>query len=359
MNYFDLPCPACGEIMKDGDDIVVCPECATPHHRECWNKNGHCINSGLHDEGFVWSARSSSKKHEENIPKNEEQPSQESKENTVCHICGSENPSDVLHCGNCGALLGETEVPEKNCPLCGAQNPANELFCSSCGSPLTTQENPFVHNSGIDENEIIGSHTAGDYALYTQLNAKNYIPKFRKLEAKKITFNWGAFVFGANWFLFRKIYKAGIILLIVFASITMMTAPLQSRLIEATEEFYSLSQPIIEAANSENAITASDAQIEKIINDYYAATKNPMLILSAVFLLQRLVCGFIADKIYYKKVNSDLKIIGETVDDKIVRKMMIARRGSVSFAAFFAGNLGEQVLLNLLVLAADAVSGVL
>ena len=37
-------CFSCGEVFKDGDDIVVCPECGTPYHRECYLKEGKCIN---------------------------------------------------------------------------------------------------------------------------------------------------------------------------------------------------------------------------------------------------------------------------------------------------------------------------
>lgn len=360
MNYFNIPCPACGEAMKDGDDIVVCPECATPHHRECWKKNGQCVNTALHSEGFVWTPDASSKPEDAAV--SDDAPSAETQEDpdvTLCHICGSENPKDALHCGNCGALFGEDEKPKKNCPFCGGENDGETVFCRSCGAPLASEgSNPFMNGTDTDANEIIGNYSAGDYALYTQLNTKNYIPKFRKLEAKKITFNWGAFLFGPNWFLFRKIYKVGVILLVVFASVTMMTAPLQTKLLEATEKFYSQSQPIIGTENAEE-LEISDEEIEKIITTYYAEIQKPMLILSAIMLVERILCGFIADRLYYKKINADLKIIGETVDDKGVRNIMIARRGSVSFLAFFAGNLGEQVLLNLLVMAADAVSGVI
>lgn len=56
MKYNGLPCPVCGRIMTDDDDIVVCPECATPQHRECWMKTGHCINEDKHSSGYVWAA---------------------------------------------------------------------------------------------------------------------------------------------------------------------------------------------------------------------------------------------------------------------------------------------------------------
>ena len=364
MNYYNLPCPVCGGVFKDGDDIVVCPECATPHHRECWHSNGCCVNSELHSTDFVWKRKTT--KAEESAPETQTPETQipfaeENPEVTVCHICGSENPKDALHCGNCGALFGETENPVKKCHVCGTDNPAERLNCHECGAPLSEDGgNPFMSSLGIDENEKIGDYTAGDYALYTQLNAKRYIPKFRNIENGKLTFNWGAFLFGASWFLFRKIYKVGIILLTVFVSVTMMTAPLQDKVLTATDEFYSQSQPLLSALeNPETASTVSEEQLMQVIDKYYSSVAKPMFILGAILLLERLVCGFIADKIYYKKINADLKIIDETVEDPGVRNIMIARRGSVSFLAYFAASLGEQALLSIFVSLADMLSGVI
>ena len=48
-NYTGKKCFSCGEVFKDGDDIVVCPECGTPYHRECYLKEGKCINDALHE----------------------------------------------------------------------------------------------------------------------------------------------------------------------------------------------------------------------------------------------------------------------------------------------------------------------
>lgn len=36
MDYRGQHCPICGKEFCDGDDIVVCPECGTPYHRECY-----------------------------------------------------------------------------------------------------------------------------------------------------------------------------------------------------------------------------------------------------------------------------------------------------------------------------------
>jgi len=50
-------CLFCTERFGDTDDVVVCPECGTPHHRSCYAENGFCANAERHAEGFEWRSR--------------------------------------------------------------------------------------------------------------------------------------------------------------------------------------------------------------------------------------------------------------------------------------------------------------
>ena len=54
MIYTGEKCPVCGKNFVEGDDIVVCPVCGTPHHRDCYNLHNACANEGLHAENFEW-----------------------------------------------------------------------------------------------------------------------------------------------------------------------------------------------------------------------------------------------------------------------------------------------------------------
>ena len=51
MRYENEKCVVCGELFKEGDKIVVCPDCGTPHHRECYENNGECACEKLHNDG--------------------------------------------------------------------------------------------------------------------------------------------------------------------------------------------------------------------------------------------------------------------------------------------------------------------
>lgn len=47
-------CSFCGHSLDS--DIVFCPICGTPMHRECWDLEKKCPNEALHAEGFVWQS---------------------------------------------------------------------------------------------------------------------------------------------------------------------------------------------------------------------------------------------------------------------------------------------------------------
>lgn len=39
-------CPFCRFPIKPGEQVQVCPACATPHHLDCWRENGGCTTYG-------------------------------------------------------------------------------------------------------------------------------------------------------------------------------------------------------------------------------------------------------------------------------------------------------------------------
>ena len=41
-------CPVCHAYLFDEDDVVICPVCGAPHHRDCYAHVGHCALEHLH-----------------------------------------------------------------------------------------------------------------------------------------------------------------------------------------------------------------------------------------------------------------------------------------------------------------------
>ncbi|MDR0222067.1 MAG: hypothetical protein LBI38_00815 [Oscillospiraceae bacterium] len=58
MKFKGEQCPVCSKRFSDSDDVVVCPECGTPHHRSCHRERNECANASRHGEGgFEWKSR--------------------------------------------------------------------------------------------------------------------------------------------------------------------------------------------------------------------------------------------------------------------------------------------------------------
>ena len=94
--YIGEKCLVCGEVFTDTDDIVVCPDCGSPYHRECWDKEGCCIKTDLHEAGLSWQPEA-------------ERPGADG-EPIRCSRCGQENPPEGLFCNRCGLPLNTASL---------------------------------------------------------------------------------------------------------------------------------------------------------------------------------------------------------------------------------------------------------
>ena len=189
--YQNVNCPYCGEPILPDDEIVVCPECGTPHHRHCYFENGHCYNEALHSDSFEW-----------------------------------ENP-------NSSSSVDSTEV-EKRCPVCGEIISSNELVCHNCGSQLPQtlpsysiqdllnmeeeQRKEAAEESGrfvLKSTDTIDGVTVRDLLLY--FKNINYVAIFCKQEltGNKISFSLPALFSPTLFFLYNKVWLVGIISMIL------------------------------------------------------------------------------------------------------------------------------------------------
>ena len=334
MNYENLPCPACGAHFHEGDDIVVCPLCGTPQHRACWAENGNCVNNERHGEGFRWA------RAEKSDPVNDDTlvftlpPEALTPQTKICSVCGSENPADISHCGHCGASLdSESEEATTVCIYCGSENARENSHCKNCGAPLTpyvrARQNPYIAATGLDENEIIGHHTAGVLAMYVRNSAGKYLRKFKAIEEGKVSFNWAAFFFGYIWMFSRKVYKYGLIVILLLA-----TAVLVASAMPGTQRANEIIAPFAEQYYNGNF---NAAEFAAVAPEFYNAMKIPSLIMGLTLLALNLFCGFAGDRLYYKKVRTDLDEFANTVPDRDLQAMLIRRRGGMSVLSGICG----------------------
>lgn len=357
MKYDNHPCPYCGKPLGPEDDVVVCPVCATPQHRECWMENGHCANENLHDSGYIWNADS---KKTETL----EEETVSSSDTRICHICGSENPPESLHCGNCGALFGKNRQAEngnKTCAFCGKENDSDALHCKYCGAPVGINnayinDNPYLAGTGIAPDELIGGLKAGDIALYTQASSKRYLPKFKRFaKGKKLSFNFAAFFFAPYWFFYRKIYKAGVFFIALFVTAALMLSGYSNELMKYSDEYMNVMYGIDYETATEEELAEHAKVLDQASADFVAKAKKPLLIVLGVDILLRFICALIADKLYYKKLKEDIKLIDESVKEPNMHKLVISRKGGLAPLSFAASLFGYNMLVQLLAAGADMI----
>ncbi len=343
-------------MLREQDDIVVCPVCATPQHRECWMQNGHCANDSLHSSGYVWSRQNNSTQPERSrtVPD----------DTAICHICGSENPADALHCGGCGALLSEEKADSsspKVCGYCGKENDSDSLHCKYCGAPISRNapffsDNPYIAGTGISPDEKIGDLKAGDVALYTQAASKRYLPKFKRFaNGKKLSFNFAAFFLAPYWFFFRKIYKAGIFFIVLFSCASLMLSGPTNEILDNLEPYVYLAENFDLENATDEEYDAFEKKLTEALTEAVEKSAKSLAIIFAVNLAIHLLCALLADRLYYNKMKDDFALIDEGVKDPNMRKLMITRRGGLSALAFAASIFGYNSLVQLLAAGASMI----
>jgi len=198
--YHGVDCPICHEPIEDGRMIAICPDCGAPYHKECVEKTGVCLyEDTLHAEHKSW--------HPPRDPRFEPD------DHRRCSRCGTQNPIGTLFCVVCGTPLNRPETEEGAGGDRSSQTPEmaqRPLF----QMPYDPQNTPF---GGVHPDEEIDGIAARDWAIFVGANTPYFLPKFRKMAQKgsRMTFNFSAFFFGAYYFLFRKMYLWGVLLLIL------------------------------------------------------------------------------------------------------------------------------------------------
>lgn len=81
MKYLGEICSVCSQAFEENNDVVVCPDCGTPHHRHCWQENQACANKDKHKDGFAYYVQVEEPVANESIA-NQEEFTSENKQNT-------------------------------------------------------------------------------------------------------------------------------------------------------------------------------------------------------------------------------------------------------------------------------------
>lgn len=301
-------CPACNKIFTDDDDVVVCPVCGAPHHRECWFKTGSCTFQDRHGS-FTWTPENAQSRQEDFNPK---------------------------------STLGEI------CPNCGANNPPDTLFCPTCGMPRNVNgteaqfNNPYVKFDDPFKDVTVDGVSSKDMAEFIQGSSYEYIRKFS--QKKHNGFNWAAFIFGPLWFLYRKMYKIGIAVLMVIAILSVsFSGPVNSFL----DSYNGIIEEAYYAQTDEELNNASEELDKLLVSKDSSYMQLYSVLMFAIFIC----CGIFGNTAYRKYCVKSIKEAENSAtgsQSEFYKTMNLRKKGGINIFAPFIGIFSYQILMTLI-----------
>lgn len=201
MDFIGNKCPVCEQYFHADDDVVVCPECGTPHHRACYEEQGHCANEALHTEGYDYADDKEQNQNANVI---------------ICKSCGKENDQYSFFCKYCAAPLTNEDQQKNADNTQNRQTPFGNMGnmgnMGGAGTPFGIPA--FDPLGGVPADEDFGDGvTAGETAKYVKQNPPYFVRIFNNIKNfNKSKFNFAAAIFSGGYLLYRKMYKLGAII---------------------------------------------------------------------------------------------------------------------------------------------------
>ena len=280
MDYKGHVCPVCNKAFENGDDVVVCPVCGTPHHRDCYEELGHCINLNRHRENYDYK-----RECEVNSVEDEE---------ITCDFCGAKNPKDSKFCNICGKPVGANKANTADSDSERTANPQGGFGGAIFMDPL----------GGVKADEDLGQNVkASEAAKFVKTSTPYFIPQFKQLKEKgKTRFSFVGFIFGGGWLLYRKMYAIGIVVCLIMALLLFGDL--------FTNVYYGEAVKAIESSYSEmlNGMMRSySLNFFGQIGEFFASLTAEQLTvcifrtsISVLNIILRIVCAIFGNRWYYK-----------------------------------------------------------
>ena len=222
--YQGQKCPVCSQTFEPQDDIVSCPVCGAPHHRACWQQEGHCHFAADHGTERQWQKQ----------PPQPEEPAAADTaagQSAICPQCGAANPEYAEFCFRCGRSLPGKDWQSEPQPT---QAHSYTPFTMPMFDPL----------GGVAPKQAIEDSTAEQLQPLIGINSQYYLPRFAKMAAtgRRTSWNWAGFLLPYSWLLYRKNIAAGATALLFFVSEKIAASLLLTRLLAGTDRFGSYAE---------------------------------------------------------------------------------------------------------------------
>lgn len=315
MDYIGNKCPNCGRYFHANDDVVVCPECGTPHHRECYNELGRCANYDKHKDGFDYQ-------EEINAAENE------SDGFITCKNCGTKNSESAFFCTKCQTPLHEQKSNQG--PAGETQNNSSPFGASPYGaSPQGNNPNVILFDplAGISPNSDLGDGiTAGETAKFVKQNTPYFVTVFNNIKNfSKSRYNFCAMLFSGGYLLYRKMYKIGSIITALQTAMIILYFYLN---------YYILSNNTYDKflnACAQNDYNASVLYFSQLPN-----TEMLMIMLFSLLAIMLFIMGVViggcANRMYYNHCKKEILKIKKENDDPQKCSETLSKKGGVNIA---------------------------
>ena len=288
MKYTNYKCPACNNQFNEEDDVVVCPECGTPHHRECYIQNGKCINADKH--GTNEPIEVEFVDIEEDIKTSQETNSPETK---------SEDPQQIVQ-----------EIIEEM--------------------------------KGSNSDYILNGKHVSFYEAAIGKNQKYYIPRFMLMEKSKKSVSWNiaGFFVPLAWCLYRKMYKFAAFIFALYALLIgtigfsmLSNEEFISTVIECAEEDPNFYENILlyNAKDSNVSLTENQMKLNKLTNEYKPSVPVQVLMYLIIYGV-RILMGIYATNLYFKKLTKNIdKVEKLDLSPDMKRSVLFRKCGTLPF----------------------------
>ncbi len=337
MDYYKMNCPVCSKPFEQGDDVVVCPECGAPHHRECYENLGHCFHEDKHSDSFSY--------------KGEKSTNNASSDKSICPECKKENPKGNRLCIYCGADLPSDKKQEEEPPA----NPFTQnTEKSNSTGPIPASPFPgFTVDpmGGIGKDTDVGEGvTAAEAAKFTKNNTPFYVRLFNQIKTfNKSRFSFVGFLFSGAWLLYRKMYKLGGIITAIFAAMifaeTFIYYTYHNTLYAVTEEFYSTVQS--QGYFLSSAFFSNLGEFFSSLNGEKLAIFITYYSLGIAQIVIQFVCGLCANRWYYKHSIKKINKIKATCQTRDKINAELETKGGVELPLAISIAVSYLLLTNL------------
>ena len=303
--YYGCPCEGCGKPLTLRDDIVVCPDCGAPYHRDCYEKLGRCIHAPAHSAGYEWKF-----------------PYQDS-ELCTCPACGERTLRTEEHCRCCGALLppeGAQEPADRSEPQANSETFDYSTFYRQFQETGAPQVDPMrqTYQAAFGKDEVMDGIPCRDWAAFIGPASPAYLSAYCRMELQhsKVSMSFSALLFGPFYFFYRKAWKPAFAFL---AAELVLALPALIDMLQVTGSAFA---PGLSTA----------------------ALLNFSRVCSMLSFLLMIVRGMYGKWLYRKSAASRIRRICAEFPDAAQRKAVLCAQGGTSWAAVF----GSVVLLMLL-----------